>query len=180
MISVCIATYNGERYIKEQLDSILIQLEKDDEIIISDDGSMDETLKIIEMYDDKRIKVFSNQRTKGYTYNFENALLHASGDYIFLSDQDDVWVDNKVQTILHCLGECGNVLILTDAFMTDANGMIQKKLSEWRCYRSGFWRNLYKNIYTGCTMAFTREMLQYFLPIPSGLYGHDVWFGLLS
>ena len=181
MISVCIATCNGEKYIKEQLDSILPQLGENDEIIISDDNSVDNTIDIIQSYNDTRIKFFFNKKeNKGYTYNFENALLHVSGDYIFLSDQDDIWVENKVQVIQSCLQEMGNVLIMTDAFMTDADGNIQKQLSEWRHYRKGFWKNLYKGVYVGCTMAFTKEMLQYFLPIPSGLYGHDVWFGLLS
>ena len=113
MISVCMATYNGERFIKEQIDQILPQLSQDDELIISDDGSTDRTLEIIASYKDERIKVFHHQK-KGNKYyptlslcystsNFENALQQAKGDYIFLSDQDDIWEKNKVKICVELL-----------------------------------------------------------------------------
>jgi len=89
MISVCIATYNGEKYIKEQLDSIINQLDKNDEIIISDDGSSDNTIKIIESYKDGRIVLYKNS-FKNVVLNFEFAIDKSKGDYIFLSDQDDI------------------------------------------------------------------------------------------
>ncbi|MGL4347430.1 MAG: glycosyltransferase family 2 protein [Chitinophagaceae bacterium] len=177
-ISVCIATYNGEKYIKEQLDSILYQIGEDSEVIISDDGSTDKTLDIIREYSDDRIKIFINQGRKGYTKNFENALKHSTGDYIFLSDQDDVWLPNKVDIILKNIQE--NQLILTDAWICDDNLNSIKKLSEWRRYKSGYIDNLYKGVYVGCTMAFNRNMLSFFLPIPNNIIGHDVWFGLLA
>ena len=97
MISVCIATYNGEKYIKQQLLSILKQIKVNDEIIISDDHSTDKTFNIIKSFNDTRIKFFLNNKGKGYTRNFENALEKAHGDIIFLSDQDDIWIDNKVE-----------------------------------------------------------------------------------
>ena len=95
MISVCMATYNGAQFIKEQIDSILCQLSTEDELIISDDGSTDETLSIINSYKDNRIKVFQHKAAEGSAFikatrNFENAMSHAVGDYIFLSDQDDM------------------------------------------------------------------------------------------
>ena len=101
MISVCIATYNGEKYLRKQLDSILNQLEYNDEVIISDDGSSDETLNIISSYNDKRIHVFHNKGEHGVVKNFENGLNHVLGDYIFLCDQDDIWKSNKVQVVLN-------------------------------------------------------------------------------
>lgn len=107
MISVCMATYNGGRFIKEQIDSILPQLSQYDELIVSDDGSTDRTLEIIASYKDERIKVFHHQKTGNKYYptlkvcystnNFENALKQAKGDYIFLCDQDDIWEKNKVE-----------------------------------------------------------------------------------
>lgn len=100
MISVCMATYNGQKYIEEQLRSILQQISDEDEIIISDDGSKDETLSIISTIDDSRIKIYVNDGTHGFTHNFENALSKSNGDIIFLSDQDDIWTENKVQTVL--------------------------------------------------------------------------------
>ena len=98
MISVCMATYNGERYIKEQVSSIMQQLGENDELIVSDDGSSDSTLQVLDSFHDSRIKVFSGPRT-GLTYNFENAIKNANGDYLFLSDQDDVWECNKVERL---------------------------------------------------------------------------------
>ena len=83
MISVCIATYYGGKYIKEQLDSILFQLGKDDEVIISDDSSTDDTLSILESYHDERIVILTNQKFHSPVYNFENALKSAKGDFIF-------------------------------------------------------------------------------------------------
>ena len=92
MISVCIATYNGEKYIEEQIASILPQLKENDEIIISDDYSTDNTIQVLTKINSKKIKIFKNQGEKGYTSNFENAIKQAKGNYIFLCDQDDVWL----------------------------------------------------------------------------------------
>ena len=86
-ISVCMATYNGEKYIAEQIRSILPQLSEDDEVIVSDDGSSDATLDIVRSFNDPRIRIVQNELEHGYTKNFENALNHANGDIIFISDQ---------------------------------------------------------------------------------------------
>ena len=106
MISVCMTSYNGEKYIEEQLKSILIQLSSKDEIVISDDGSKDDTCKVIKSLADQRIKLITNESSHGFTHNFENALRHANGDIIFLSDQDDIWKDNKVEVTLKVLKHC--------------------------------------------------------------------------
>ena len=106
-VSVCLATYNGEKYIYDQLISILKQINKNDEVIISDDCSSDSTISIIKSLNDKRIRIFHHERIAcGYKgtmktcylvgKNAENALQHARGEYIFLADQDDVWHKNKV------------------------------------------------------------------------------------
>lgn len=179
MISVCIASFNGEKYIKEQINSILVQLGDEDELIISDDGSIDQTIKIITTYNDKRIKLFENKGKHGYTHNFENALKNASGDYIFFSDQDDVWLPNKIETILPFL-ENDN-FVITDAYVTNNELEIKERLSTWRKYKKGYFRNLYKSIYAGCTCAFTKNIKNYALPFPkSNHIQHDTWIGLLS
>ena len=100
MISVCIATYNGEKYIREQLDSILVQLGPDDEIVVCDDRSSDRTLELIEGYRDSRIHVHRNEKNLGHVRNFEKAISLSRGDYLFLSDQDDVWLPGRVQEML--------------------------------------------------------------------------------
>lgn len=177
MISVCIATYNGEKYIREQLDSILMQLGSEDEVVISDDGSKDNTLKIVESYNDKRIIVLHNKGKHGFTHNFENAIKNAKGDIIFLSDQDDVWPESKVESFLEVIKP--GYLVISDAWV--CSGSLEKRfrLSEVRCFKSTYWQNLYKGMFLGSTMAFTKDSLDYFLPIPNVL-GHDMWFALLS
>ena len=96
------ATFNGEKYLKEQLDSILCQLDFKDEVIISDDGSTDETLNLLNEYkNDKRVQVIKNPR-KGVVSNFDNALRNSNNEVIFLSDQDDIWLPNKVEVVKKC------------------------------------------------------------------------------
>ncbi|MDQ1095139.1 glycosyltransferase involved in cell wall biosynthesis [Chryseobacterium sp. SORGH_AS909] len=183
MISVCMATYNGEKYIKEQLDSILKQLSQNDEIIISDDGSNDETLSIIDRYNDSRIKVYHHTPKKqkfkfGYvSKNFENALIRAKGDFIFLSDQDDVWLDDKVTRQVGALQHAD--LVLSDCHIVDEslNSIFPSKF-KLENVNVGFWKNLYKSGYLGCCMAFKRELLEYILPIPDDV-PHDLWIGLV-
>ena len=179
MISVCMASFNGEKYIKEQINSILVQLNTNDELIISDDGSTDMTLETIRGIDDKRIKLFLNENSHGYVHNFENALKHATGDYIFFSDQDDIWLPNKVEIILPYLKD--DNFVISDAYITNEKLEIKEKLSSWRKYKKGYVRNLYKSIYAGCTCAFTKNIKDYCLPFPSTKnIQHDTWIGLLS
>src|SRR5665648_141557 len=91
MISVCLPTHNGSKYIIQQLNSIICQLKEEDEIIISDDSSEDNTCELIQAINDKRIKIYREGKFSSYVFNFENAIKHARGDHIFLCDQDDVW-----------------------------------------------------------------------------------------
>ena len=174
MTSVCIATYNGERYIKEQIVSILRQLDADDELIISDDGSKDETISILNSFDDKRIKIHHNTDKHGVVPNFENALRHASGDVIFLADQDDVWKPNKVLQVMSAMRNCD--FVVHNAEMVDGN--LQSQGIDFftlrhTCY--GYVPNLWKMRYLGCSMAFRRETLKYILPFPKGILWHDMW-----
>lgn len=121
MISVCMATYNGAKYIKEQIDSILCQLSDSDELIISDDHSTDVTCEIVNSYCDKRIKLFENTLKKGVTHNFENALVHASGDVIFLADQDDVWLSDKIECMTEFLKQGQYDVVMSNCSMVDSN-----------------------------------------------------------
>ncbi len=179
MISVCMAAYNGEKYIIEQINSILIQLGTEDELIISDDGSKDKTLELIRAIEDKRIKLYENKGMHGYAHNFENALKQSAGDFIFFSDQDDVWLPNKVETMLPHL-KVDN-FVISDAYICNDKLEIKDRISTWRKYKKGYIRNLYKSIYAGCTCAFTKKIKDYSLPFPANLYiQHDTWIGLLS
>lgn len=179
MISVCIATYNGEKYIKNQLDSILVQLHENDEIIISDDSSTDKTIEIIKSFNDKRIVLYENQKFKSPIFNFENSLMYASGDYIFLSDQDDIWLPNKVKTMKKFL--LNYDLVLSDADIIDSNGNILKKsFYQMNGSKKGLVKNIIKNSYLGCTMAFKKKILQKSLPFPRDISMHDWWIGLIA
>ena len=181
MISVCIATYNGEKYIKEQVDSIIKQLGPDDEIIVSDDGSKDETINILKDYNDSRIKIHQHKPCgttsfEKVTNNFENALKYATGDYIFLSDQDDVWKDNKVSSMIEALQDNIMVQCQLEPFGVSCENMCNLKIIK----RDGFWANLYNLPFVGCCMAFRKSMLNYILPFPKGIAAHDAWIGMMG
>jgi glycosyltransferase involved in cell wall biosynthesis len=178
MISVCLATYNGAKYIRLQLESILTQLSLDDEIVISDDGSKDDTIQIISDLNDSRIRVFLNSAPHGVVPNFKNALCQAKGDYIFFCDQDDVWAPNKVKICVEELQHSD--LVVHNALLMDGDGHISNvDFFSLRGSRPGYWHNLYKNSFIGCCMAFRREVLDYVMPFPAHILWHDMWLGLM-
>ena len=177
MISVCIATYNGERFIREQIDSILRQLSSDDEIIVSDDGSTDNTVSIINSIDDKRIRVIEGPRKQSPTSNFECALKASKGDFIFMSDQDDVWKPNKVNICMEWLQryDC----VVSDAEVTDSslNPLYPSLYAIMQVRQGRIYNTIWKNGYTGCCMAFRRNVLEASLPFPKDIPMHDIWIG---
>lgn len=178
-VSICIATYNGENYIKEQLDSIIAQISLDDEIIISDDCSTDKTISIIKSYNDDRIKIYYNNGVKGPTYNFENALICSLGKFIMFSDQDDIWEPNKISVILNLLESFD--LILHDASLIDYKGkLLNQSYFSLNNSKKGIFKNIVKNSYLGCCMAFRRDVLVKATPFPSNLIAHDIWIGIIA
>jgi len=177
--SICIASYNGEKYIKEQITSILLQLSKEDELIISDDSSSDTTIQIIESINDSRIVLLKDQTFHSHVYNFENALKHAKGEYLFLSDQDDIWMPHKLETMLRLLENCD--LVLSDAVMVDKRmQLINESFFSFHHSSKGILKNLYKNSYLGCCMGFNRHILNIALPFPKDINMHDWWIGLIG
>jgi glycosyltransferase involved in cell wall biosynthesis len=181
MVSVCIASYNGEKFIREQIVSILIQINVDDEIIISDDSSTDSTIQIIKSIGDPRVRLYINDNSSGRpTENFQNALGKAKGDYIFLADQDDVWLENKYQKVTTLLES--NDLVLSNSIVVDQElKELYPSFFELHGSSKGILRNAIKNSYFGSCMAFKKELLNYALPFPpSREIGHDVWLGLVA
>jgi glycosyltransferase involved in cell wall biosynthesis len=180
-ISVCMATYNGEKYIMEQLRSILSQLGDNDEVVISDDGSDDSTLDIVRNYSDDRIKVVVNESSfRGVVSNFNNALMHATGDIVFLSDQDDIWLDCRVSNALDKLGKYD--LVVSNCKVIDPLGKVTQD-SYFSLTKSGpgFCKNLFRSTYLGCGLAFNKKVLECILPIPCNLaMYHDWWIGFLA
>lgn len=177
MISVCLTSFNGSKYIKEQIQSILIQLNDDDELIVSDDSSSDDTINIIKSIQDKRIKLYENMKFKHYTPNFEFAISKAQGDYIFLSDQDDVWLPDKVEIMLKHLMFYD--LVVSDCYIVDQNlNIINTSFYNGKYNRSGFIRNFIHNHFLGCTLAFKKKLLKIILPFPENILSHESWIGL--
>lgn len=179
MISVCIPTFNGERYIGQQLDSIIVQLKPEDEIIISDDSSTDKTTEIIKAYNDPRIRLLENCKFKSPVFNLENALKLAKGDFVFLADQDDVWDKDKVKIILGYLTKYN--IVVTDCVLIDEEGTeTHPSFFEKNGSRAGLIHNFIKNSYLGCCLAFDRKILKSVLPFPGKIAMHDIWIGLIS
>ncbi len=179
MISVCLATYNGQAFIEQQLISVLNQLGDQDEVLVSDDCSSDSTVKMIEAIGDSRIKILTTSKKLGIVKNFERALYSASGDYIFLCDQDDVWLPNKVETCL--LGLRDYLLVVTDCRVVDKDlNELYASFFELRQSGKGVIKNLIKNSYLGCCMAFRKDLLSLALPIPASAPMHDMWLGLIA
>lgn len=179
MISVCIATYNGEAFIQDQVLSILTQLTSDDEVIVSDDISTDETLLKIQALNDSRIRILPASTKLGIVKNFERAISHARGEYIFLCDQDDIWLQNKVTRTIESLQS--NILTVSDCKVVDMGlWEINPSFFALRNSGPGFIKNLYKNGYLGCCMAFRKELVPYILPIPKSAPMHDMWIGLIA
>ena len=182
MISVCLASYNGEKYIHEQLSSILACLDSEDELIVSDDGSSDGTISIIKdlVLRDKRIKLVDGPH-RGVIANFSNLISLAKGDEIFLSDQDDVWHPDKVSKVMSTFEMTGTDLVTHNARIVDSERNPTKStLFSIRSSKPGFLKNVVKNSYVGCCMAFKREIVPYILPIPENIEMHDWWIGLVG
>ena len=173
------ATYNGAEFVGQQISSILPQLGAEDELIVSDDGSTDNTLGIVNSFADPRIKVFANER-HGFKWNFQNALQHAQGDIVFLSDQDDVWLPGKVEQCLKVLQDYD--LVVHDSRLAD------QELNVWcesffKFYHSGrgLIKNSLNNTYFGACMVMHRKIVEAALPLPeTDEIGHDIWLGLVA
>ena len=185
MISVALCSYNGEKYIEEQINSILEQTVQVDEIVICDDGSKDKTIEVVSQV--KRsstsktvIRTYVNEINLGVTKNFEKALSLCKGDIIFLSDQDDIWEKDKVEIMLKAFNNFDDCqLIFTDARLVDANGT-ELGVDLWdltvppRKENFGIRDFLGLRFVTGATVALRKELLEHTIPIPE-CWIHDAW-----
>jgi len=181
-VSVAMAAYNGMRFLDGQIGSILPQLKDGDELVVSCDPSTDGTWEHLAALSEKdgRIRPFPGPG-QGVQKNFENALTHCIGDVIFLSDQDDVWLPGKVAAVLDVLEKTGAGVVLHDAQVTDGElTVLEPSFFRMRGCKPGYLRNLLKNSYIGCCMAFRREVLLPALPFPDGIPMHDQWLGLIG
>ena len=182
-VSVVMATYNGEKYLCDQIASILRCLGPSDQLIASDDGSQDGTREQLYAYERKTdiVKVVDGPR-QGIIANFENGLKYVNGDIIFLADQDDIWLPNKVDEIKRIFETDSTVTcVLHDVKVVDGDlNTLEKSFFEIRGSKLGFAHNLRKNSFMGSAMAFKASMLPVILPIPRNIPMHDQWIGLIN
>jgi glycosyltransferase involved in cell wall biosynthesis len=177
------ATYNGEKYIEKQLLTILSQIRENDEVIISDDSSKDNTIAIIESFKDNRIRLYKNNVFYSPVYNFEFALSNAVNDIILLADQDDEWLPERVNKIIDIFKSQQDVsLIVNKCNIIDAKGNIIRKsfFKDLNPVNHSFLWNLARNPYLGCCMSFRKNVLHLALPFPKNTPMHDIWIGLLA
>lgn len=186
MISVAMTTYNGEKYIFKQLESILTQTVPVDEIIIFDDGSTDNTAQIISQLNNPKIKFFVNDHNVGYIKNFYKAISRCSGDFIFLSDQDDIWVSNKVERMVRIMEDTGADALCTNFSLINADGqeIDRESFPQNRFFRDikgnvnllisiEFEYIVYGNIIQGATFCINKTVQKYYKELNNGLVYHD-------
>lgn len=169
-VSIAMTTYNGVRYVREQLDSLLAQTEPPAEIVICDDGSTDGTVELLQNYaqQDARIRLFCNDVSLGVNRNFLQAMARCSGDWIMLCDQDDYWYPEKIE---RCLGAAMDLpqqlplLVTSRAIPVDVEGRPLARLQERVDYQAGYWTLLGHNS-QGCTLLMNRLLVQQVLELP--------------
>jgi glycosyltransferase involved in cell wall biosynthesis len=183
-VSVCVASYNGERYIEEQLRTILAQLSAADELIVCDDCSRDRTCDIVRAIGDARVRLHTFDANVGHVRNFERAIAASRGEIILLADQDDAWEPDKLERILGVFDAQPDVLMIHHA-MTTMDGEGRSLQAIWNPQREGRPRRLpfvlrqwVKCRVSGCALAFRRSLLDIVMPFPSGVYAHDHWFAI--
>jgi len=182
MISVCMTSFNGEKYIEKQIESILACLGAQDELIISDDGSTDGTRELVDCMAqaDGRIRIINGPK-QGVIANFENAIRQARGKYIYLADQDDIWSADKVEKVQAYFADPECMLVIHDADIVDEDEkQMEPSFFQRRGSKPGILNNIAKNSYIGCCMTFRRELLDIVLPIPRNIEMHDQWIGILA
>lgn len=184
-ISVCMAAYNGEKYISSQIISIMGQLKDEDELIIVDDGSTDGTLSCIDsiVCNDHRVRIYRNPNNQGVLCAFEQALSFASKEIIILSDQDDVWFDGRVEDMRSTFNENAKIIgILSNSEICDASGfMVGRKFFDDNYIPKLTISSQYiSNDFIGCCMAFRAEILSIALPFPRNISMHDWWLGSVA
>jgi glycosyltransferase involved in cell wall biosynthesis len=194
-VSVVVCTLNGEKYLRDQLQSILDQTRPPDEIIISDDASTDSTLEIIEEFASSTggpkppvWRVETRRSPLGVSGNFASALTKARGEFIALADQDDVWEPDRLEKALAEFHE-GTLLVHSDATLIDASGRSTGTLMSALRLTNSERRNLLRgraldallrrNVVTGATTMIRSSLLEHALPIPDG-WVHDEWLALVA
>jgi glycosyltransferase involved in cell wall biosynthesis len=178
-------TYNGEAYLKKQIDSVVDQLLENDELIVFDDCSTDGTWEILKRYHDSRVRRYRNTKNVGYIQNFENCFHQASNRVILICDQDDIWYFNKLSTVRKMYSENQDlILMISNMDLIDSNDALIKSeaLSHFKRGRNKLvntMQGFVRGRYYGCTMAIDRMMLLSALPLPRNHPSYDLYLGLI-
>lgn len=185
-VSVCMATYNGEPYLYDQVTSILEQLGSADELVVVDDASHDGTVSLLEQFGDSRIKLYCNERNIGHVQTFSKVISLASNPIILMADQDDIWVKGRLQVMRESLAGT-TALVSSNSDFIDIDGLPITPLHIGLCESDS---SLYAvNIarifcgaafYDGCAMGFRSELRELILPIPSYVESHDLWIAMAA
>ena len=184
LVSIALTTYNGEKFIREQLNSIYSQTYQNIEVIVTDDRSTDNTVAILKEFRKSHgLKYSVNKENLGFVKNFERAVGECKGDYIALADQDDIWLPHKLQVLLQEIGTSS--LICSDAQLIDENNNIiaesfQEFSTNYIQTDDQFRFFVFRNFVTGCTTLIKKEVIEKALPIPHGIRYHDWWFALIA
>ncbi len=182
LVSIAMATYNGARYIGEQLDSIINQTYKNIELVIVDDCSKDGTVEIVRQYQIKYpfIRLFQNESNRGVTKTFQTAIEHANGTFIAISDQDDIWVKDKIDILVSEIGQ--HDAVYANSLLVDANGNSLGKsfttIMNMKSYYSGA-PFLLSNSVPGHAILMKKEFVQKILPFPEKML-FDLWIGFCA
>lgn len=186
-ISVCMATFNGEKYVVEQLKSILAELAPYDEVIVVDDFSTDSTTRLIECLGDARVKIFINYSNIGHVRSFARAIELCANEIIFMSDQDDRWKPGRVELMRRAISNSNSSLVTSNSTFISHDGQsISYKI---RGVHSSESRSHTRNIlgifagetsYYGCAMAFRKTLKSLILPIPAFVESHDIWIAMAA
>ena len=172
-LSVCMACFNGQDYIEAQIISILEQLNIEDELIISDDGSTDSTLSLIAKFEDSRIKLLHGPQL-GVVENFKNAVAYASGKIIFLSDQDDIWIEGRITSVLEHHKFAKVVAVDLIVAQSDKDNLKYIDLfSRLVAPANTLFRAIFKSCHPGCSLSFSREYIPLFLNMDDLVPMHD-------
>lgn len=179
--SIAMAVYNGEKYLNEQIDSIIKMMQYNDELVISYDESQDNTLSIINEYsaNDSRVRVVYDS---GHSVesNFNNAVANCRGKYIFLADQDDVWIADKINVMVDYFKKNPEIKILISNgdLVNEELEPIGELFKEYKISGNPI-RNFIKGTYLGCQMAFDSQLTAKVWPVKvNPPLPHDLWLGV--
>lgn len=180
-ISIAMATYNGAAYLQEQLDSFCTQTHLPDEVVVTDDGSTDKTISLIKQFADRapfEVHYSINEQNLGYAGNFSQAIQKCRGDVIFLSDQDDIWLTEKIARVKEQFEKNSTtLLVMCDAQLIQADGALTEFTQRNQILALGLDPRTFT---AGCCMAIRKSLVPILVPFPTKYFAHDTWINRLA